>query len=446
MQTESGASSIAAEDRPVMGAKAPHKQSMLRAVAGGSIGNALEWYDYGIYGYYASIISTLFFPSKDSITSLMMAFIVFGVGFVMRPLGGLIFGHYADKVGRRNALTLTVVLMGVSTFAIGCLPTYAEIGVAAPILLALCRLLQGISTGGEWGSCMSFLAEYAKPNNRAYIVSWSQFSIAVGLLVGSGSGALLSSLLSPADMNSWGWRIPFLFGLLIAAFGWYLRIKLDETPKFKAVEEANEVAETPLMDVIKNYRRETVLTFGIVIGWTISYWLTMAYMPTYITKVLKIPLSTGMSLSTVLLLFFMIVIPFSGMLADKVGRKPLIIIAAAGYMFLSYPLFHLMTTTQSLGMIVFALIVLSLLQAIICGAATAMIPEIFPTNVRCSAIAIGYNIAVACFGGTAPFIATWLIKATGNNLSPTYYLIGGTAITLLVMIFMAKETKDATLT
>jgi len=423
-------------------ASPPVKSSMVKAVLAGSVGNALEWFDYGLYGYFAAIISSQFFPSKDPVTALMLTFIVFGVGFVMRPIGGLIFGHYADKVGRRNALTWTVILMGISTFAIGCLPTYAQVGILAPVLLAVCRLLQGVSTGGEWGSCMSFLAEYATPHNRGFIVSWSQFSIAVGLLLGSGSGALLSSLLSPEAMNAWGWRLPFWSGMLIAMYGFYVRRKVDETPVFKQCEENHTLAQTPLMDVLKNYRRETILSFGIVIGWTISYWIIMAYMPTYISKVLKFPLAVGLSYNTFLIIVFMIAIPFTGILADKVGRKPVMIGAALGFIILGYPLFYVLSTTQNPVVLLSVMAVLAILEALVCGGATVAMTEIFPTNVRCSAIAIGYNIAVACFGGTAPFVSTWLISTTGNNLAPTYYLIAGSAVSLLVLIFMAKETYN----
>ena len=418
----------------------PTAPSMFKAVLAGSIGNALEWFDYGLYGYFASIISSQFFSSKDPVTALMLAFIVFGVGFVMRPVGGLIFGHYADRVGRRNVLTWTVMLMGISTFIVGMLPTYAQVGVLAPIMLAVCRLLQGISTGGEWGSCMSFLAEHATPHNRGFIVSWSQFSIAVGLLLGSGSGAILSSLLSPEDMIAWGWRLPFLSGILIAAFGLYIRRKIDETPAFKDCEDAQALVQTPLKTVLKHYKRETILSFGIVIGWTISYWIIMAYMPTYISKVLKFPLSVGLSFNTFLIIIFMIAIPFTGMLADKVGRKPVMVGAALGLIILGYPVFYLLSTTESSVMFLMGLVVLAVLEAMICGGATVYMTEIFPTNIRCSAIAIGYNIAVACFGGTAPFVSTWLISVTGSNLAPTYYLIAGSMVTLLVLVFLAEET------
>ena len=419
---------------------APASSSMLKAVVAGSIGNALEWFDYGIYGYFATIISSQFFSSQDPVAALMLSFMVFGVGFIMRPVGGLVFGHYADKIGRRNVLTWTITLMGLSTFAVGCLPTYAQIGIWAPILLACCRLLQGISTGGEWGSCMSFLAEYSTPHNRGFIVSWSQFSIAVGLLLGSGAGAILSSLLSPEAMNEWGWRLPFLSGIIIAFFRLYIRHGVDESPVFQECVDSNKITDTPLMNVLKNYKRETFLSFGVVIGWTISYWIIMAYMPTYISKVLKFPLSVGLSLNTFLIVIFMITIPFTGILTDKLGRKPVIIGAFLGLFFLSYPLFYLLSTTQSSVVILMVLVALAILEALVCGGATVYMTEIFPTNVRCSAIAIGYNIAVACFGGTAPFISTWLIASTGNSLSPTYYLTAGALISLLVMIFLGKET------
>ncbi|WP_427112945.1 MFS transporter [Megasphaera sueciensis] len=415
-------------------------ESIFKAVLAGSIGNALEWFDYGIYGYFAAIISSQFFASKEPITALMLSFIVFGVGFVMRPIGGLVFGHYADRVGRRAALTWTIVLMGISTFFVGCIPSYLTIGIWAPIFLTLCRLLQGISTGGEWGSCMSFLAEYATPYNRGYIVSWSEFSIAVGLLMGSALGTGLSFALTPDQLTNWGWRIAFWSGIFIAAFGLYTRKHVDETPEFKSAVQTNTLQETPLVEVLRNYKKETFLSFGLVIGWTISYWLVMAYMPTYISKILQFPLTLGFSLNTLLIIIFMIAIPFTGKLADKIGRRPVIMYSALGFVLLSYPLFYALSTTKSSIVLMAVLFVFAVLEALLCGGATVYMTEIFPTNVRCSAIAIGYNIAVACFGGTAPFISTWLVSATGSTLSPTYYLIAGSAVTFLVMVFLAKET------
>lgn len=417
-------------------------KNMARTVLSASVGNALEWFDYGLYGYFAAILADLFFPSHNPLTSLMFAFMVFGVGFVMRPLGGLIFGHYADRAGRRKALVATVILMGTSTFLIGCLPTYEQIGIGAPVLLAACRLLQGVSTGGEWGSCMAFLAEHGTESNRGLIVSWSQFSIAAGLLLGSALGTALTAALSASDLYAWGWRIPFWSGLLIALFGLGLRSTVEETPVFQAAAQANTVVTMPVYEVWQKYRRETLLSVGVVIGWTISYWVIMAYMPAYITQILKHPLWVGMSINTMLLVVFMVAVPFAGLLSDRVGRKPVIMVAAVGFMMLSYPLFHLMSTANTPAVVFFAMAVLALLQALLCGGATVFISEIFPTHIRCSAIGVGYNMAVAAFGGTAPFIVTWLIAATGNDLAPTYYLVVGTTITFLVMAFGARETYN----
>ncbi len=434
------------EDYPVStnngsGNLKPRKtSSMPRAIVAGSIGNALEWYDYGLYGYFAGSISLQFFPSKDPLTALMLSFIIFGVGFVMRPLGGLIFGRYADKVGRRNALAITIIMMGVCTSAIGLIPSYAQIGVWAPILLTVARLLQGISTGGEWGSAMSFLAEYSTPKNRGFIVSWSQFSIAVGLLMGSAFGTILASVMSPEAMNSWGWRIPFLTGILIAIFGLYVRKNVEETPKYLEMMENKQATDTPLADVFKNYRHEMFLGFGMVIGWTISYWLIMSYMPTYISKILKWPLYAGMSYNTLLLIIFMVAVPFAGILSDKIGRKSVLLIGTISLVIFAYPAFNIMSTTKSPVMMLSVLSILAILEALICGAATVAVTEIFPTHIRCSGIGIGYNITVAAFGGTAPFIATWLIKATGSNTAPTYYLLFGLIITLVIVLFLYKET------
>jgi MHS family proline/betaine transporter-like MFS transporter len=271
-------------------------------------------------------------------------------------------------------------------------------------------------------------------------VSWSEFSIAVGLLMGSALGTGLSFALTPDQLTNWGWRIAFWSGIFIAAFGLYTRKHVDETPEFKNAVQTNTLQETPLVEVLRNYKKETFLSFGLVIGWTISYWLVMAYMPTYISKILQFPLTLGFSLNTLLIIIFMIAIPFTGKLADKIGRRPVIMYSALGFVLLSYPLFYALSTTKSSIVLMAVLFVFAVLEALLCGGATVYMTEIFPTNVRCSAIAIGYNIAVACFGGTAPFISTWLVSATGSTLSPTYYLIAGSAVTFLVMVFLAKET------
>ena len=298
------------------------KSSLFKAVSAGSLGNALEWFDYGLYGCFAPVISSLFFPSSDPLSSLMLTLIVFGVGFIMRPLGGVVFGHYGDKYGRRKVLVATILLMGAATALIGCLPTYAKVGIAAPIGLALLRLVQGISTGGEWSSCMTFLSEYATPYNRGFIVSWSNFSIGIGLLAGTGTGAVITGLLAKEELYSWGWRVPFIFGFIIALASIKLLLKVEETPVYQQQQQVvnNEVKELPLKQVFTTYWKETLINMGVTIGWTISYWVVMAYMPSYIIQILKYPMWLGMSLSSLLLLVFVLTIPFSGILTDKIGR------------------------------------------------------------------------------------------------------------------------------
>lgn len=419
----------------------PKKGSLGKAVFGGSIGNMLEWYDYGIYGYFAPIISNQFFPSKDPLTSLMLTFIVFGVGFFSRPLGGVVFGRMADRLGRRTTLIITVLLMGIATCAIGLTPSFATIGVAAPIIIALLRLAQGLSTGGEWGSCMSYLAEFATPHNRAFIVSWSHFSVGGGLFLGSATGLVLTQFMSQEVLNAWGWRIPFISGILIALFALYFMAKLEETPAYEAAKQTNTVTETPFKEIAKNYKLPSFVMFGVVIGWTISYWTFLSYMPTYITKILNYSMGSAFTLTSILLLVFMVCIPLAGMLADKIGRKPVMLMSAIGISVLTYPLFKVLSSTSSMTTIVFVLIALAVLEALFCGSGTVAITEIFPTSVRCSAIGLIYNITVAAFGGTAPFIVTALIKGTGNILAPTFYVIPGMVFTLLVVLFLFKETN-----
>ena len=432
------------EDCTNLSLEARPAQSMAKAVLAGSIGNALEWLDYGLYALFAPIIALQFFPSKDPLTSLMLTFIVFGVGFVMRPLGGLIFGHYADKFGRRTALTYSILLMGASTFAIGCLPTFAQIGVLAPVLLATCRLLQGVATGGEFGSCMSFLAEYGTPYNRAFIVSWSNWSVALGLFIGSGLSTLVTISLPPEALQSWGWRLPFLSGILIALYGMYVRKNVEETPvytKAEAEKTTGPVVRLPVIEMFTTYRRETLMTIGIVTGCTISYWTAMAYMPTYITTVLKYPLWMGMSYNTFMLIVYMIAVPFTAMLADKIGRRPVMLIGFGGFFLLAYPLFYLLGAVKTPAVLFSVLAIIAIFPALMLAGLTVWIPEAFPTKVRGSACGVGYNLAVAIFGGSTPFMATWLISITGDKLAPTYYMMTGVAISFLIVLFLAKETN-----
>jgi len=404
-----------------------------KAVLAGVIGNVLEWYDFGVYGYFVSTISGLFFPSGDPLVSLLLTFAVFGVGFVMRPVGSILFGIYGDRYGRRKALSAVVFLMGISTLAIGLLPTYAEVGVVAPLLLVIVRLLQGLSAGGEWGGSTAYIVEFAPEGKRGFIGSWQQVSVGSGFLLGSLSAALLNQALPHDALVAWGWRIPFIFGIVVGLIGAYLRWGLDDTPKFTEIEAQGEVSKAPLIEVATQYPRETLTVFGMTLHNTVAYYIPIIYMTNFVQSVGKLPSSTALWINTTCLAAFVILIPFWGALSDRIGRKPLLLLSSGGYVVLAYPLF-LMAASGSATLALIAQLTMILFLSFFSGPCPAAYSEIFPTKVRYTALSIGYNIAVAVFGGFAPFIATWLIKVTGNNLSPAYYLMAAAVVTFVVVL------------
>ncbi len=412
-----------------------------KAVVAAAIGNTLEWYDMAVYAYFAPVISGLFFPNSDPIASLLLTFAVFAIGFIIRPLGAIIFGPYGDRVGRKKALSLAIILMGVATFAIGILPTYEQIGIFAPILLVLARLAQGLSAGGEWGSNTSFIVEYAKDGKRGFYGSWNQVSTAGGSLLGSIVAAILTNVFTQEELSGWAWRIPFIIGIAICLFGYYLRTKIEETPQFESVSKTEQVSKTPLRDLLKNHPKDALVTFGFTVHWTASFYLLLTYMPSYISKVMKLPYNQALLSNVIVLFFFISIVPFVGWLSDKIGRKPLLIASTLGFALFSYPLFSFMAGSGFM-VILLSQMILAVFLACYSGPGPAAIAELTSTRVRSSALSIGYNTAVAAFGGTAPFIATYLVSATGNKLSPTFYVIGCALITLIVLTRLKETFKD----
>lgn len=409
-----------------------------KAVIAGTIGNFIEWYDFSVYGFFAAIIGSQFFPSDDPVASLLASFAVFAVSFFMRPVGAFVFGHYGDRIGRRSTLAVAVILMGVATCMIGLLPTYAQIGVAAPILLVVARLLQGLSAGGEWSGSAAFMVEYAPEERRGLYGSWQQFSVVAGLLVGSAVGGLLGLILSEDALNSYGWRIPFILGVVVGLVGLYLRLRLEDTPAFRTIEEKAEVESSPIKESFTTHGKESLTAIGFTVAWTVSYYVLLTYMPTYVSSTLGFPLSQALLSNAIGLGVLMALIPLTGALSDRVGRKPLVIAFSALIAVLTYPLF-LLISGGSLMAVVVGQVLFGVIISLFSGPGPAALVEMFPTNVRYSALGISYNIAVAVFGGTAPFIVTFLISRTGNNLSPGFYLIAAAVITLVVVARM-KET------
>jgi MFS transporter, MHS family, proline/betaine transporter len=414
------------------------EQAAKKAVTAGAIGNFVEWYDYSVYGFFAPIIASQFFPSEDRVASLLATFAVFAVAFFMRPVGAFVFGHYGDTVGRRNTLAAAIILMGLATLMIGVLPTYGQIGVLAPILLVVARLLQGFSAGGEWSGSAAFMVEYAPQNRRGLYGSWQQFSIVAGLLLGSAMGGLLGAVLSEDALNAWGWRIPFILGMVVALVGLYLRLRVEDTPAFRIVEEKNEVTDAPVKESFTAHRGESLTAIGFTVAWTVAYYILLTYMPTFVSETLGLPLSQALLSNAIGLVALGALIPFTAALSDRIGRKPLLIGFSALIALLTYPLF-LLASTQVLFLIVLAQIIFGVIISLFSGPGPAALVEMFPTNVRYSALGVSYNIAVAAFGGTAPFIATYLISRTGSNLAPGIYLIVAAVITLIVVSRM-KET------
>jgi len=432
-------------EKPVQlggGNKGPNldRKKSRKAVVAATIGNTLEWYDMAIYAYFAPAIAELFFPNADPVASLLMTFAVFAIGFIVRPLGAFIFGPYGDKFGRKKALSLAIILMGVATFLIGVLPTYAQIGVFAPLLLVVFRMIQGLSAGGEWGSNTSFIVEYAPETKRGFFGSWNQVSTAGGSLLGALVAFTITAIFPEEAVNTWAWRIPFILGILICIFGYYLRTQLDETPKFQELGEKKVQSKTPLRDLFKYHKKDVFITFGFTVHWTGSYYLLLNYMPTYIKTELNMPYNTALFINVIVLTFFIALVPLIGILSDKIGRKPLLITSTLGFILLSYPLFTIMSD-GGLAVVILCQLALALFLACYSGPGPAAIAELTSTRVRSSALSIGYNTAAAAFGGTAPFIATYLISVTGNIFSPTFYVIGCGLLTFFVLLTLKETAK-----
>ncbi|VVE10834.1 membrane protein [Pandoraea iniqua] len=399
-----------------------------RVIVSASIGNALEWFDLVVYGFFAVTIAKLFFPTGNDTVSLLIALGTFGVSFFMRPLGAIVIGVYADRAGRKAALTLSILLMMVGTLLIAIMPTYSSIGILAPIGIVLARMIQGFSAGGEFGSATAFLAEHA-PQRRGFFSSWQVASQGLTTLLAAGFGALLTGNLSPEAMASWGWRVPFFFGLLIGPVAYYIRRRLDETPEFLDAEPT----QNPLRDTFTSQKERLLLAIGVVVMATVATYLVL-YMPTYAVKQLGMPSSAAFSAVLLTGVVQLIVAPIVGHWSDTHGRTKPMLAAAIALLVLVYPMFRFLDANPTFGSLMVFQIVLGLLMTTYFGALPALLTELFPVQVRTTGLSLGYNIAATVFGGFAPFIITWLIGATGNKLAPSFYLIFAALISITALL------------
>ena len=406
-----------------------------KAIIATVIGNGLEWFDFTVYSFFAVIIAKLFFPTDNELTSLLLAVATFGVGFFMRPVGGILLGIYADRVGRKAALSVTILLMAVGTTIIGLAPTYEQIGLFAPMLIVIARLLQGFSAGGEMGSATAFLTEYAPVNQRAYYSSWIQASIGVAVLLGAAVGTFVTSSLDAESLASWGWRLPFLLGIVIGPVGYYIRNHLDETPAFL---EEKDKTDSPLKEVIRNFPRETSASFSMVILWTVCTYVLLFYMPTYSIKVLKLPQSTGFIAGMVGGLCIMVFAPIVGRLADLKGRRFFLSGSSLLILLLAYPMFAYINMAPGLTSLLLFQLIFGVLIAAYTGPILAAFSELFPAKVLSTGLSVAYNLAVTIFGGFASFIITWFIASTGSAMAPAFYVMIAAAISFVGTRFVRE--------
>jgi MFS family permease len=416
-----------------------------RQIAAAVIGNAFEWYDFIIFGNLTIVISRLFFPVESQYASLLLTTATFGVGFFMRPVGGILLGIYADRKGRKAALQLIISIMTIAIAMIALAPPYAVIGVAAPVIIVAARLLQGFATGGEFASATAFLVESGLPNRRGFYGSWQMVGQGLAALVGAILGALITRNLAPESLNSWGWRVPFLFGLLIGPVGLYIRRHLEETRAFlESREEPKKILG--LGPILAAHARPALACAGVVTAGTISFYVILLYMPTFASTQLRVTLGEAFTAQAVGLACMIVITPLFGALSDHIGRKPIMITALALYLVLLYPLFLWVDMNPSFWNLMIMQIVFCILLGAFIGPFSTSMAEQFPARTRSTGMAVAYNVAVMGFGGFAQFFVTWLTKATGSPIAPAFYVMFGAVVGLVAAFFLVEQPgRDAAL-
>jgi len=419
----------------------PRTEPRLRQVAAAVIGNALEWYDFVVYGFLTVIISRLFFPAQSEYASLLLTMAAFGVGFFMRPVGGVVLGVFADRAGRKAALQLIIGLMTLSIAIIAFAPPYTAIGVAAPLLVVFARLLQGFATGGEFAAATAFLVEIAPAHRRGLYGSLQMVGQSVAALSGALAGALVTRGLAPEEVDSWGWRLPFGFGLIIGPVGLYVRRYLEETEAF-VQSRSLAPSRGGLGTLLAEHSRGLAVTFGLVICGTISYYVILVYMPTFANTQLGMPLGDAFVGQVIGLACMTAVIPMSGALSDRVGRRPVLIVATVAYLLLLHPMFEWVRRRPDASTFAIVQCALCSIVGVFFGPTSTAIAEQFPTRVRSTGLAIAYNLAVMLFGGFAQLIVTWLIRATGSPLAAAYYVMFGAVVGFVAAVFLVERHRD----
>ncbi|NYV77668.1 glycine betaine/L-proline transporter ProP [Streptomyces sp. UH6] len=421
-----------------------------RAVKAASLGNAMEWFDFGIYSYLAVTIGHVFFPPGNETVQLLSSFATFAASFLVRPLGGMVFGPMGDRIGRKKVLALTMILMAAGTFCIGLIPSYATIGFWAPVLLLLFRLVQGFSTGGEYGGASTFIAEYAPDRRRGFWGSFLELGTLAGYVAAAGLVTVLTVLLGDQGMEDWGWRVPFLVAGPIGFVGLYLRLRLDETPAFKRLEEESShrsaaasahvepSATADLKDIFRRQWPTLILCICLVGAYNITDYMLLSYMPTYLSDEMGYSETHGLLFLIGTMVVLMLLINQVGRLNDRYGRKPLLMAGMLGFLVLSVPAF-LLVKQGSFVAVGSGMLMLGLSLVCLLGTMSAALPALFPTPVRYGSLAVGYNLSASLFGGTTPLVITALISVTGSDMMPAYYSMAAALVGVVSVAFM-KET------
>jgi len=414
-----------------------------RVILSCMIGNALEWYDFVLYGYFATTIGSLFFPQFSTVASLMATFGIFAAGFIMRPLGGAIFGHIGDKMGRKKALLWSIYLMAIPTTLIGLLPTYEHIGWLAPLFLTLIRLAQGLSMGGAFSGSMIFVVETAGQKNRGLYGSWVVFSLLIGILVGSAIATATCYFLSKEQLMEWGWRIPFLLSVVGGLIGSMMRHVMHEPEQFAQAKKHHKENASPLEELFKHHLKTIAYVVTIELTLSIGFYLIVTFINNFLTAFLKIDIVTSLIMTTMSMIAMGFSILCFGWISDKIGRKPVLISSALSFTFFAYPLFIALEGGFTSALL--AQVALSFIMGAFFAPIPATLVELFPLTIRYSGLSISHSISMAVFGGTAPFIATGLIHLTNNNAAPALYLGIASLISAIALFFMKDRFKEKVL-
>ncbi len=406
-----------------------------RIIAAGTIGNVLEWYDFAIYGYFAAAIGRTFFPHESPIAQILAAFGIFAIGFLMRPIGGAVIGHIGDRFGRRAALTFSVMAMAVPTFLVGALPGYQVLGVAAPILLTLLRMIQGLSVGGEYTTSIVFVVEHAPPGRRGLFGAIVCAGTTLGILLGSASGAVLASMMSPEALEAWGWRIPFLAGLVVGLAGFILRRHIQEELK------TGTAVRSPLVETIRDHRPVVIQLAGFAVFLAVLFYISFVYIASWLQFADGIAPERALAINTISMAAIIPVMCGASWLSDRIGRRPLLLAATAIGFLGAVPMFWLMHH-HNLLVILLGQMGFVMAVGMYSGALAAAMVESAPPQVRCTAVAIGYNVTMGLIGGCSPLVATWLVDRTKDQLSPAYMIMAASLASFLAALRYKETYRD----